>query len=253
MWKIIKNRLEQGYRTSGYPTEPISLYKRFRGLPEINPSCELNIAEEMAAQCPQQAIDADNLAIDLGKCTFCGQCERASGGAFVRFTQKFEMATASREALVLRDALPELADHTKRHFKKLFGRSLQLRQVSAGGCNACEADTNVLTTPFFDLSRFGIDFVASPRHADGIHVTGPVTRNMRSALLATYEAIPAPKVVIASGACAISGGPFYGSEEIIGALDSLLPVDLYIPGCPPHPLTTLHALLAFFKTGFPDC
>ena len=143
--------------------------------------------------------------------------------------------------------MPDLAAHAKQHFKKLFGRSLQLRQVSAGGCNACEADTNVLNTPFFDLSRFGIDFVASPRHADGIHVTGPITRNMRAALLATYEAVPEPRVVIASGSCPISGGPFHGSGEIVAPLDSLLPVDLYIPGCPPHPMTTLHALLAFFK------
>ena len=157
------------------------------------------------------------------------------------------MGAARRGDLITQGSLPDLASHAKAHFKQLFGRSLQLRQVSAGGCNACEADTNVLTTPFFDLSRFGIDFVASPRHADGIHVTGPLTRNMRTALLETYAAVPEPKVVIASGCCAISGGPFHGSPEIMTGLDSLLPVDLYIPGCPPHPLTTLHALLAFFK------
>ena len=157
------------------------------------------------------------------------------------------MAAARREDLHTDGTLPELADQANRLFNKLFGRSLQLRQVSAGGCNACEADTNVLNTPFFDLSRFGIDFVASPRHADGIHVTGPITRNMIKALLDTYAAVPHPKVVIASGCCAISGGPFYGSGDIIGDLNSLIPVDLYIPGCPPHPLTTLSALLDFFK------
>jgi Ni,Fe-hydrogenase III small subunit len=157
------------------------------------------------------------------------------------------MGAASREDLLCDGSLPDLADHTKKHFKKLFGRSLQLRQVSAAGCNACEADTNVLNTPFFDLSRFGIDFVASPRHADGIHVTGPISKNMKTALLTTYEAVPAPKVVIAAGCCAISGGPFFGSSEVIGDLGTLLPVDLYIPGCPPHPLTTLSALLSFFK------
>ena len=140
-----------------------------------------------------------------------------------------------------------LAEHTKKHFKKLFGRSLQLRQVSAAGCNACEADLNVLATPFFDLARFGINFVASPRHADGIVVTGPVSRNMKTALLQTYEATPAPKVVIAVGSCTLSGGPFRGSAEITEGLDQLLPVDLYIPGCPPHPLTNLHALLTYFK------
>lgn len=103
------------------------------------------------------------------------------------------------------------------------------------------------STPFFELFRFGIDFVASPRHANGIHVTGPITGNMQTALLDTYAAVPAPKVVIVSGCCPISGGPFYGSSEIIGDLNALIPVDLYIPGCPPHPLTTLHALLTFFQ------
>jgi Ni,Fe-hydrogenase III small subunit len=144
-------------------------------------------------------------------------------------------------------AIPDLAAHAKKHFKALFGRSLQLRQVSAAGCNACEADLNVLATPFFDLARFGINFVASPRHADAIVVTGPISRNMKTALLQTYEAVPAPKAVIAVGSCTLSGGPFRGSAEITEGLDQLLPVDLFIPGCPPHPLTNLHAFLCYFK------
>lgn len=248
MLKIIRNRFEQGCKTTKYPKEPINLYKRYRGLPKINGDCDLATVRQCAAICPQDAIFAEEYKIDLGKCTFCGRCENVAEGAFVTFSQDFEMGTASREALVFSgEAQPALADHAKQHFKKLFGRSLQLRQVSAGGCNACEADTNVLNTPFFDLSRFGIDFVASPRHADGIHVTGPISRNMKTALIATYDAVPTPKVVIASGACAISGGPFYGSPEIVGDLSTIVPVDLFIPGCPPHPLTTLHALLNFFK------
>ncbi len=247
MFKVLYNRLEQGYRTSSYPTKPIALYSRFRGIPEINADCDPAIARQCAALCPQEAIIAEEKKIDLGRCTFCGACALVANGAFVRFTQNFELGTAHRDHLITGGSLPDLASHAKAHFKKLFGRSLQLRQVSAGGCNACEADTNVLNTPFFDLSRFGIDFVASPRHADGIHVTGPITRNMKTALLDTYAAVPAPKVVIASGCCAISGGPFHGSREILGDLNALIPVDLYIPGCPPHPLTTLHALLAFFK------
>ncbi len=247
MFKVIRNRLEQGYRTTTYPKTPINLYTRYRGLPVINPDCDPALIRQRADLCPQDAILVEEKKIDLGRCTFCGECDREGDGSFVRFTQNFEMGAACRQDLITDGSLPDLAAHAKSHFKKLFGRSLQLRQVSAGGCNACEADINVLGTPFFDLSRFGIDFVASPRHADGIHVTGPITRNMKAALLATYEALPAPKVVIASGCCPISGGPFYGSSEVIGDLNSILPVDLYIPGCPPHPLTALYALLAFFK------
>ena len=247
MLKVIKNRIEQGCKTSKYPKEPINLYHRFRGLPTINKDCSAEIVQQCIEICPQDAIDGAAKTIDLGRCTFCGQCETLGDGAFVRFSENFALGTASRSDLITDGSLPTLADHSKQHFKKLFGRSLQLRQVSAGGCNSCEADTNVLNTPFFDLSRFGIDFVASPRHADGIHVTGPISHNMRQALMDTYDAVPSPKVVIASGCCSISGGPFFGSEKIIGDLNSLLPVDLYIPGCPPHPLTTLHALLKFFK------
>jgi len=127
--------------------------------------------------------------------------------------------------------------------RKLFGRSLKLRQVSAGGCNACEADLNVLSTVAFDIGRFGIQFVASPRHADGIVVTGPVSENMRLALLETYAAVPPPKLVIAVGACAISGGIFRDNPEVHNGCGSFLPIDLFIPGCPPHPFTILDGFL----------
>jgi Ni,Fe-hydrogenase III small subunit len=126
---------------------------------------------------------------------------------------------------------------------RIFGRSMRLRQVSAGGCNACEADVNVLNTPVFDLARFGIQFVASPRHADGLLVTGPVTRNMELALRKTWDATPAPRVVIASGACAVSGGLFAHRNETCDGVSAILPVDLFIPGCPPHPYTVLDGLL----------
>src|SRR5207247_8957463 len=139
--------------------------------------------------------------------------------------------------------LPCLVTALDERTRRIFGRSLKLRQVSAGGCNGCEADVNVLNTVVFDLGRFGIQFVASPRHADGLLITGPVTENMRLALTKTYEAVPAPKIVIAVGACAIAGGPFIDHPEVHNGADSVLPVDLYVPGCPPPPIPSLDALL----------
>ena len=247
MLNVLKNRFEQGCRTSPYPKTDVELPPRYRGRPEIHPTAPQTVVDACGAACPQDAIDTAARRIDMGRCVFCGTCERVSEGAFVTFSRDYATAVAEKEHLLTDGQLPRLAEHAKKHFKKLFGRSLQLRQVSAAGCNACEADLNVLATPFFDLARFGINFVASPRHADGIVVTGPISRNMRTALLQTYEATPEPRVVIAVGSCALIGGPFRGSPEITEGLDSLLPVDLFIPGCPPHPMTNLHALLNFFK------
>lgn len=159
-------------------------------------------------------------------------------------SREFRLATTSREDLIVESGtMMNLARRMSDELHRVLGRSLKLRQVSAGGCNACEADVNVLNTVVFDLGRFGIEFVASPRHADGLLISGAITRNMWVALAKTYAAVPEPKIVIAVGACAISGGPFRDGPEVLNGAENVLSVDLFIPGCPPHPLTILDGLL----------
>ncbi len=153
------------------------------------------------------------------------------------------MAATARRSLLTPDGHIELARRLDDRMRRLFGRSLRLRSVVAGSCNGCEAELVALGNVVFDLGRFGVQFVASPRHADGIVVTGAVNTNMRLALQKTYEAVPEPKLVIAVGACAISGGPFRGSPEVADGVGNVLPVDLWVPGCPPHPFTVLDGLL----------
>lgn len=157
------------------------------------------------------------------------------------------MAVDRREDLVLSGGELKLAKGMAEEIYAILGRALRLREVCAGSCNACDLDTNVLNTVGWDLSRFGILFVASPRHADGLVVTGAISRNMNLALRQTYEAVPMPRIVIAVGACAISGGPFHGSPDANDGVSGILPVDLYIPGCPPHPLTILDGLLRLIR------
>ncbi len=246
MLKTILQRLRQKRRTIPYPRGPEpALPERFRGRPCLDPARCGGKDHACEAVCPTGAVKAEpgSLSLDLGRCLFCGECAQACRTGALTFTREFRLAARKREELVLGEEAYRLAEALDQQARSLFGRSLRLRQVSAGGCNGCEVDVNVLQTVVFDLSRFGIEFVASPRHADGLLVTGPVTRNMELALRKTYDAVPAPKLVIACGACAISGGPYRGFPECLDGVEPLLPVDLFIPGCPPHPLTTLDALL----------
>jgi Ni,Fe-hydrogenase III small subunit/ferredoxin len=245
MIRALFQRLRQKHRTVAYPAQPPTLPARFRGLPELAPEkCPAACAECVAA-CPVGAISRANggVRLDLGKCLFCGACAAACPHGALRFTRDHRLATRARGDLVFGAEELKRAAALDAKMKSLFGRSLRLRQVSAGGCGACEADTNVLGTVVFDLGRFGIQFVASPRHADGLLVTGPVTENMALALKKTYDALPEPRLVIAVGACAISGGPYAGHPEVRNGAEAVVPVDLFIPGCPPHPVTILDGLL----------
>ena len=143
--------------------------------------------------------------------------------------------------------LAELGKALEVRTRRLFGRSITIREVDAGSCNGCELEIHALNSPFYDLERYGIRFVASPRHADVLLVTGPVTKNMREALERTYLATPSPKWVVALGDCARDGGCFAGSYAVVGGVSEVVPVDLHIPGCPPSPTEILEGLLALLE------
>jgi Ni,Fe-hydrogenase III small subunit/NAD-dependent dihydropyrimidine dehydrogenase PreA subunit len=243
MLELLRARLRNGRATIADPTDASGLPERFRGRPIVDAARCGDGCRECANACPTGAILTAPTRIDLGACIFCPACAEACPAGAIRYGRDPRLSASARQDLVVGEGEPKLAGALAERSRRLFGRSLKLRQVSAGGCNGCEAELAALSNVVFDLGRFGVQFVASPRHADGIVLTGPVTRNMDEALRKTYEAVPDPKIVIAVGACAISGGVFRGSPQASDGVPAEIPVDLYVAGCPPHPLTLLHGIL----------
>lgn len=218
----------------------------YRALPSIeNKPCPAG-CDKCAKVCPVNAVTANPVKIDLGRCTFCPLCEEACPEKMIHFTNNYHIASDKPENLIVTKETKAITPAaSEKKIKDYFGKSLKLRQVSAGGCNGCELELNALSNVNFDMGRFGVEFVASPRHADGIVITGPITQNMSKALEICYEAVPCPKVIILAGACAISGHVFRDSPCIQREFLEKHKIDLYIPGCPIHPLAFISGILSF--------
>jgi Ni,Fe-hydrogenase III small subunit/formate hydrogenlyase subunit 6/NADH:ubiquinone oxidoreductase subunit I len=273
MFHIFKKAAQTGLVTIGYPREHARIPEHFRGAPHFDFSAWRD-ARPAAEACPTGAIAIEEtggrrrVTVDYGLCIYCGQCAEADASGAVQITRDFELAAHDRNDLILtaeypiqpdgsqgdladlhtrdgiaRDTLEPLERRVRHRIQRVLGRSLAIREVDAGSCNGCEIEIGALNNPVYDLERLGIHFVASPRHADMLLVTGPVTRNMELALLKTYRATPEPKIVVAVGACGISGGIFGRNYATVGGVSDVVPVDVFIPGCPPRPHALLHGIL----------
>ena len=268
MFRVIANSLLTGVLTE---RDPFAARAAF-GFPVID-FARCTACDACAASCPTGAIaatapeaGAKTLSLSYAACIQCRECVTACPEGAIAVSTSIDVASHTREQLArsasfdvdpatgrgtfrreLAQPGPSLADSAARFRERIhgrLGRSLHVRQVDAGSCNGCELEIAATTNPLYDAERFGIHLVASPRHADVLLVTGPVTRNMEIALRRTYEAAPDPRVVVAVGACGCSGGLFgEGTYAAVGGVDRVVPVDVYIPGCPPRPQAILNGLL----------
>jgi Ni,Fe-hydrogenase III small subunit len=246
MLKALLERVRGGARAVRFPDGVPALPERFRGRPAFASSRCAGRLESCGGPSPPPLIGkgaGGAATLDLGTCLFSPEEAAWCRHGAIAFTGDYRMASSSRSGLVVGEGEAPRVAALESRARRLFGRSLKLRSVAAGSCGGCEAELAALGNVVFDLGRFGVQFVASPRHADGLVVTGIVNPNMRAALERTWEAVPEPRIVIAVGACAIGGGPFAGGPESGGGIPAGIPVDLWVPGCPPHPLTLLDGLL----------
>lgn len=225
-------------------TQPVS--DLFRGRPVISDDISDEEIKGVAAICPVNALDKLNGTLDLGRCIFCRECAFMLPDK-IRFTNDYRLATNIREELIIKPGIETHVrldeERIRNEIRKIFKAALKLRQVSAGGDNSCEMELAASGNVNFDFGRYGIEFVASPRHADGIVITGPITENMEEALRICYDAIPEPKIIILAGADAISGGIFDGSPALYRRFINEHYIDLYLPGNPVHPLTFINGVM----------
>jgi Ni,Fe-hydrogenase III small subunit len=224
----------------------VELTPLFRGLPVISDDITAEEIEKVVKLCPTGAITSSPFSLDLGKCVFCKECQFALPGK-ITFTNDYKIATNTKESLIIRAGEDKLLtldpEKVRKEIRSFFKHALKLRQVSAGGDNSCEMELNAAGNVNFDMGRYGIEFVASPRHADGIVITGPIAENMAEALQICYDAVPDPKIIILVGTDAISGGIFAGSPALNRSFLDNHHVDLYVPGNPAHPLTFINGVL----------
>jgi Ni,Fe-hydrogenase III small subunit/NAD-dependent dihydropyrimidine dehydrogenase PreA subunit len=243
MFNFLKVRINQGFQTikdipKARPPE------KFRGLPVIQDILCPDDCTICADICPTQAITCRPPTIDLRKCIFCPDCERACPEGIISFSNNPILAATEPESLIITAESTTPHIRSPENIKRVLGHSLALRSVSAGGCNGCEMELNASSNVHFDMGRFGVSFTASPRHSDGVVLTGPLTVNMLYAFNETFSAVPEPKILILVGACALSGGLFHKSSAIDRSPLKKHRTTLYVPGCPPHPLTFVNGVIA---------